>query len=89
MSTALEKISAIGGFGFVNTGTAARTNLFVESIVVMSDAVFTAFAINGVNMMTTKGLTGVTITAGSYLPTDPGVKITAYTLASGSVIEYL
>ena len=89
MSTALEKISAIGGFGFVNAGTSARTGLFVESIVVMTDCVFTAFAINGVNVMTTKGITGVTITAGTYLPTDPGVKITAYTLSSGSVIEYL
>jgi hypothetical protein len=88
MSTALEKISAIGGFGFVNAGTGARTGLFVESIVVMTDCVFTAFAINGVNVMTTKGITGVTIKAGTYLPTDPGVQITAYTLASGSVIEY-
>jgi len=89
MSTALEKISALGGFGFGNAGTSARTGLFVESIVVMSDAVFSAFAINDVNMMTTKGITGVSIKAGTYLPTDPGVKITAYTLASGSVIEYL
>jgi len=87
--TGIEKISAIGGFGFVNAGTGARTGLYVESLVVMSDAVFTAFAINGTNVMTTKGLTGVTIKAGTYLPTDPNVKITAYTLASGSVIEYV
>ncbi len=39
-------------------------------------------------MMTTKGLTGVSISQGVYLPTDPEAKITAYTLASGSVIEY-
>jgi hypothetical protein len=54
----------------------------------MTDCVFTAFAINGVNQMTLKNLTGVTIKAGAYLPTNPGEKITAYTLASGSVIEY-
>lgn len=88
MSTALEKISGNGGF-YANATTAARTGLAVESLVINTDAVFSAFAINGVNMMTTKALTGVTIKAGIYLPTDPGFKITAYTLASGSVIEYM
>lgn len=87
MSTALEKISGNGGF-FANAGTGARTSLQVESIVVMTDCVFTAFAIGGVNQMTLKNLTGTTIKAGSYLPTDPGQQITAYTLASGSVLEY-
>jgi hypothetical protein len=87
MSTALEKISGMGGF-YVNAGTSARTGLAVESIVVMTDCVFTAFAINGVNQMTTKNLTGVTIKAGTYLPTNPNFQITAYTLSSGSVIEY-
>lgn len=87
MSTALEKISGNGGF-YANAGTAARTSLQVESIVVMTDCVFTAFAIGGVNQMTLKNLTGTTIKAGSYLPTNPGQQITAYTLASGSVIEY-
>jgi hypothetical protein len=87
MSTALEKISGNGGF-YVNAGTGARTGLAVETIQVMTDCVFTAFAINGVNQMVLKNLTGVTIKAGAYLPTNPGEKITAYTLASGSVIEY-
>jgi hypothetical protein len=54
----------------------------------MTDCVFTAFAINGVNQMTLKNLTGVTIKAGAYLPTNPNFQITAYTLSSGSVIEY-
>jgi hypothetical protein len=87
MSTALEKISGNGGF-YVNAGTGARTGLAVETIQVMADCVFTAFAISGVNQMVLKNLTGVTIKAGAYLPTNPGEKITAYTLASGSVIEY-
>ena len=87
MSTALEKISGNGGF-YVNAGTGARTGLAVETIQVMTDCVFTAFAINGVNQMVLKNLTGVTIKAGAYLPTNPGVQITSYTLASGSVIEY-
>jgi hypothetical protein len=54
----------------------------------MSDCVFTAFAISGVNQMTLKNLTGTTVKAGTYLPTNPGQQITAYTLSSGSVIEY-
>ena len=87
MSTALEKISGNGGF-YANAGTGARTGLQVESLVVMTDCVFTAFAIGGVNQMTLKNLTGTTINAGTYLPTNPGEKVTAYTLASGSVIEY-
>jgi hypothetical protein len=87
MSTALEKMSGMGGF-YVNAGTSARTGIAVESLVVMSDCVFTAFAISGVNQMTLKNLTGTTVKAGTYLPTNPGQQITAYTLASGSVIEY-
>jgi hypothetical protein len=54
----------------------------------MSDCVFSAFAISGVNQMTLKNLTGTTVRAGTYLPTNPGQQITAYTLVSGSVIEY-
>jgi hypothetical protein len=87
MSTALEKMSGMGGF-YVNAGITARTGLTVESLVVMSDCVFTAFVIGGVNQMTLKNLTGTTVRAGTYLPTNPGQQITAYTLASGSVIEY-
>jgi hypothetical protein len=87
MSTALEKISGNGGF-YANAGTSARTSLQVESLVVMSDCIFTAFVIGSTSQMTLKNLTGTTIRAGSYLPTNPGEKITAYTLASGSVIEY-
>ena len=87
MSTALEKISGMGGF-YVNAGTAARTGLAVESLVVMSDCVFNAYVISGENQMTLKNLTGTTVRAGTYLPNNPGQQITAYTLASGSVIEY-
>jgi hypothetical protein len=87
MSTSLEKISGQGGFKVI-ADTSAHTGLIVESIVINSDAVFTAFKINDVDMMTTKGLSGVTLKTGMYLPTDPGFKITAFTLASGSVIKY-
>ncbi len=85
--TALEKMSAIRGFDKVISDTAAHTGPW-ESVVVNADAVFSAFKIGGVDMMTTKGLTGITIKAGMYLPTDPDLKITDITLASGSVIPY-
>jgi hypothetical protein len=84
----IDRISGQGGFYVVST-TAAQTGKRIAAIVVNEDAVFTAFAINGTNAMTTKGLSGVTIKAGSYLPADAGnAEITAFTLASGSVIAY-
>lgn len=87
MSSALEKISGQGGFRVI-ADTSAYTGRQIESIVVNSDCVFTVFKINGVDMMTDKRLSGVTIKQGTYLPTDPGLKITDITLASGSIITY-
>lgn len=85
-NTALEKISGMGGF-YLLTGTGAWTGT-AESVVINEDAVFTVFSVNSVDKMTTKNLSGNTITAGNYLPTDPPDKITAITLASGSVLIY-
>ena len=84
--TALERMSGAGGF-VVYSDTNAHTDQ-LESVVVNADAVFTAFEINNANVMTSKGLTGVTIKQGTFLPTDPTFKITKVTLASGSVIGY-
>lgn len=87
MSTALEKISGQGGFKVVSD-TTSYTGLQVESIVVNADCVFTEFYINDVSMLSDKRLSGVTIKQGTYLPTDPGFKITRIKLASGSIIKY-
>lgn len=85
----INRMSGQGGFYVVST-TAAQTGKRIAAIVVNADAVFTAFSINGTDKMTEKGLSGVTIKAGSFLPSDPGnAEITAFTLASGSVIAYL
>lgn len=86
MATALEKISGMGGF--IYAGTGAYTGTY-ESLVINTDAVFTVFKINDVDVMTSKGLGSKTISAGMYLPAGPEFKITAFTLASGSVIAYL
>jgi hypothetical protein len=54
----------------------------------MSDCVFTAFTIGGVDVLSTKGLSGVTIKAGAFLPAGVTGKITSFTLSSGAVIAY-
>ena len=87
MAVALEVIAGAGGFKVVST-TTPETGVEYNSIVVMADAIFSAFAINGVSVLSTNGLSGVTIKAGSFLPAGTNGKITAFTLASGSVIAY-
>lgn len=87
MAVALEVIAGAGGFKVVST-TTPETGVEYNSIVVMADCVFSAFAIDGVNVLSTNGLSGVTIKAGAFLPAGTNGKITAFTLASGSVIAY-
>lgn len=87
MAVALEVIAGAGGFKVVSD-TTPETGVEYNSIVVMEDAIFSAFSIDGVSVLSTNGLSGVTIKAGSFLPEGTNGKITAFTLASGSVIAY-
>lgn len=87
MAVALEVIAGAGGFKVVSD-TTPETGVEYNSIVVMEDAIFSAFSIDGVSVLSTNGLSGVTIKAGSFLPAGTNGKITAFTLASGSVIAY-
>lgn len=87
MATALEVIAGSGSFEVIST-TSAQTGKEYNALVVMNDCVFTAFSISGVNVLSTKGLSGVTIKAGTYLPAGVTNKITAFTLSSGAVIAY-
>ena len=87
MAVALEVIAGAGGFKVVSD-TTAQTGVEYNSIVVMEDAIFSAFSIDGVSVLSTNGLSGVTVKAGSFLPAGTDGKITAFTLASGSVIAY-
>lgn len=87
MAVALEVIAGAGGFKVVST-TTPETGVEYNSIVVMEDAIFSAFSIDGVSVLSTNGLSGVTIKTGSFLPAGTNGKITAFTLASGSVIAY-
>ena len=87
MAVALEVIAGAGGFKVVSD-TTAQTGVEYNSIVVMEDAIFSAFSIDGVSVLSANGLSGVTIKAGSFLPAGTDGKITAFTLASGSVLAY-
>lgn len=87
MALALEVIAGSGSFEVIST-TAAQTGKEYNSLVVMSDCVFTAFTIGGVDVLSTKGLSGVTIKSGTFLSAGVTGKITSFTLSSGAVIAY-
>ena len=86
MATSQEIIAGSGGF-IVNNTTNATTGQF-NSVVVIADAVFSAFSINGTNVLSIKGMSSVTIKAGTFLPAGADNKITSFTLTSGTVIAY-
>jgi hypothetical protein len=86
MATSQEIIAGSGGFQVV-TGTGSTTGQY-NSVVVVSDAIFASFSINGTNVLSSKGLSLVTIKAGAFLPAGVDNKITAFQLTSGTVIAY-
>ena len=79
--------------GRLITGTTAVTGRFT-AIVVNEDAVFDELEVNGVAVMTARGLTGQTVTAGMYLGSGfhyQGAQrgeFTTIKLVSGSVMVY-
>jgi hypothetical protein len=87
MATALEQIVGSQSFEVIST-TGAVTGKTYTSIVVNSDAVFSVLQINGTSVMSSKGLTGVTIKAGAYLSAGSGSVFNAITLVSGTIICY-
>jgi len=86
MATSQEIIAGSGGF-IVNNTTNQTTGSF-NSVVVIADAVFSSFSINGVQQLSNKGMSLVTIKAGTFLPAGVDNKITSFTLTSGTVIAY-
>ena len=89
MATSQEIIAGSGGFQVISGANATATGQF-NSVVVVADAVFSAFSINGTSVLSSKGLSGVTIKAGTFLPAGVDNKITTITLTSagGTVIAY-
>jgi hypothetical protein len=43
---------------------------------------------HGTGAVTGKGLSGITLKVGEYIPAGLGAKITAFTITSGSVLAY-
>ena len=82
-----DKISGSGGFKYIPI-TTAQTGLLYKSIVINTDAVISAISIDGVSALAALGLSGVTISAGIYLPAPLGSVFTAITLTSGTAIGY-
>jgi len=77
---------AVGTAGFRRYGAGVVTGVKHEALVVQEDTVFSTFFVNGVDVLSTRGMSGVTFTKGAYLP--GGQDITGFTITSGSVIAY-
>ena len=82
-----SKMLGLNGFVYATTGT--TTGSF-DAIVINEDAVFTSIKVDGVEYISTFGISGKTIKSGMYLP-SPELKgyITSFTLSSGSVLAYV
>jgi hypothetical protein len=85
---------AVGGQGFKYHGAETVTNVTYDSLVVHVDCVFTSFTVkgnneaSGTNVLTARGLSGITVKAGTFLPAGKGFEITGFVISSGSVIAY-
>jgi hypothetical protein len=77
---------AVGTAGFIRYGAGVVTGVKHEALVVQEDTVFSAFFVNGVDVLTDRGMSGVTFTKGAFLA--GGQDITGFTITSGSVIGY-
>jgi hypothetical protein len=77
---------AVGTSGFKRYGASTVTGVRHEALVVQEDTVFTAFFVDGVNVLSARGMGGVTFKQGAFLP--GGQDITGWTISVGSVIAY-
>ena len=75
-----------GTSGFMRYGAGVVTGVKHEALVVQEDTVFSAFFVNGVDVLSARGMGGVTFKQGAFLP--GGQDITGWTITSGSVIAY-
>jgi hypothetical protein len=77
-----------GGDGFKYHGTGTVTSVGYAALVVQEDTVFTSFSVDGTNVLSARGLSGITLQQGAYLPSGGASKITGFIISSGSVIGY-
>ena len=87
MSTSLEFMSGFTGCKVISN-TSANTGRF-QGFVVNADAVVSAcLDENGSTLMTSIGLTGVTLKQGTFISVQEGKYISSITLTSGSIVAY-
>jgi len=87
MSTSLEFMSGFTGC-VVISNTSANTGRF-QGFVVNADAVVSAcLDENSASLMTSIGLTGVTLKQGTFISVQEGKFISSITLTSGSIVAY-
>jgi len=82
-----------GADGFKYHSAATVTGVSYDALVVQEDTVFTSFTVtpnfqSGANVLSDRGMSGVTFQQGTYLPAGKGQKITGFVISSGSVIGY-
>jgi hypothetical protein len=75
-----------GSGGFVRYSTGTVTNVQLSALVPQEDTIFTSFRVNGVECLSTNGMSGVTFKQFAYLP--GGGIITGFAISQGSVIGY-
>jgi hypothetical protein len=86
MSSSTDIIA--GGGSFTRHGSGTATSVSYNAVIPQEDTIFTSFSINGVNVLSARGMSGVTFKQGAYLPAGNGLKITGFVISSGSVIGY-
>ena len=87
MSTSLEFMSGFTGCKVISN-TSANTGRF-RGFVVNADAVVSAcLDENSASLMTSIGLTGVTLKQGTFISVQEGKYISSITLTSGSIVAY-
>jgi hypothetical protein len=87
MSTALDFMSGFTGCKVVSN-TSANTGRF-QGFVVNADAVVSACLDEaGASLMTSIGLTGVTLKQGTFISVSGDKFISSITLTSGSIVAY-
>lgn len=87
MSTALEFISGFTGCKVISN-TSANTGRF-QGFVVNADAVVSAILDeNSASLLSTIGLSGVTLKQGTFISVQEGKYISSITLTSGSIVAY-
>lgn len=80
-------LNDMAGYDFKVVSTTDATTGDIYWISVLADAVFATILVNGSNCVASKGMTGVTIPAGTDLPFRK-FHATSVTLTSGTVILY-